>query len=305
MALRSTQSRVRSHKNPQQHQGISPLLPLGGVAAALLVGVALYCANDVTPLAPKEAPPVAAKTSVAAKKPSAKPTPAKAPAPVETAPAPKPTVEKSKAPSDPYTALNTELDQAPAPAPAPSPTPVVPAADPGESVTVKRVIDGDTVVLSDGRKLRLVGMNTPERNRPLYKEATEALKALVEGKELTLRFDVDRVDQYRRSLGYLYSGDLFVNGEIVRQGLAYCYTWKPNVGHIDELVVLQREARAANRGLWALDAPSPASSYVASRSAHRFHRESCRRAPKGTGLSWEDRNQALDQGLNPCEDCDS
>ncbi len=302
MALSSTQSRVRSRKNPKQRQGISLLLPLGGAVAALLVGIALYCANDGVPVAPKKAPPIVAQTPIAdtppAKPPAAKPVVAEKPAAQ-----PKPTVEKAATPEDPYGALGKELEQAPLPTPKvePANAPV----DAGEPVTVKRVIDGDTVVLNDGRKLRLVGMNTPERKRPLYKEATEALRKLVEGKQLTLRYDVERIDHYRRSLGYLYSGDLFVNGEIVRQGLAYCYTWKPNVEQRDELLVLQKEARAANRGLWALDLPPAASNYVAGRSSHRFHRENCKRAPKRTALSWPDRNHALDEGLNPCEDCDS
>ena len=129
MAIRSTQSRALSHKKPQHRQGISALLPLGGVAAALLVGIALYCANDATPLAPKTPPPSVAKTPIAPKAPSVKPTPAKAPtvAP-KAAPAPKTVVENTpEAPSNPYTALNKELERAPAPQATPKPDSAVPA----------------------------------------------------------------------------------------------------------------------------------------------------------------------------------
>jgi micrococcal nuclease len=297
MAPRKTQSRVRQ---AQSTRSGSALLPLGGAAILLLLGVAVYTGTQAAPapmaLAPKPSAPAEAE-------PTSTPIEAPAPATLETPAARVSEEPKPVSSTSPYAQLQEELLEEPAPEAAPIPEPAPEEA--GERVRVKRVIDGDTVVLSDGRKLRLVGMNTPERKRPLYKEATEALRELVDGEELTLRYDVEQIDQYRRSLGYLYKGDLFINGEIVRQGLAYCYTWKPNVAHYDEFVELQQEARAANRGLWALDRPAPATTYVASRQAHRFHRENCRRAPKRSGLTWSQRNEALDQGLNPCEDCDS
>ena len=114
-----------------------------------------------------------------------------------------------------------------------------------EVAQVVRVVDGDTVKLADGRKVRLIGINCPERDRPLYGEATRALKDLVEGQQVTLEFDAEARDKYKRVLAYLHKDDLFVNGEIVRLGLAYCYTWKPNTAHMDDLVRFQVSAREA------------------------------------------------------------
>lgn len=173
-----------------------------------------------------------------------------------------------------------------------------------EVVRVKRVVDGDTLELSDGRKVRLVGINTPERGEPLYPEASAALKELADGAQVTLEFDQERTDQYKRMLAYVFKGELFVNGELVRRGLAYCYTWEPNTAHQDELVTFQRQARGARRGLWGMTPPAPESVYVADGRGHRFHRGSCGRVARiSSRLEFRTRDDALDAGQNPCNEC--
>lgn len=175
---------------------------------------------------------------------------------------------------------------------------------PTEAAKVVRCIDGDTVELADGRRLRLVGINTPEKDRPLYGDAKALLKQLVEGRDVTIEWDKDRVDQYKRNLGYLHLDDLFVNGEIVRQGLAYCYTWEPNTAHHDEFITFQRQARSAKTGLWGLPLPAPESVYAADRTGHRFHRPSCARVGRmKSRIDFKSRDEALDAGQNPCDEC--
>jgi len=91
-----------------------------------------------------------------------------------------------------------------------------------ESVVV-RVIDGDTFVLDNGEKVRLLGINAPEKGQRCYDEATNALKDLVEGKKVRLEKDkVDR-DVYGRLLRYVFVDNTFVNAELLRQGYAFPY----------------------------------------------------------------------------------
>jgi endonuclease YncB( thermonuclease family) len=127
----------------------------------------------------------------------------------------------------------------------------IPTPSDGERITVARVVDGDTVELADGRRVRYIGINTPERGQPLYEEATDANRRLVEGQAAWLALDVQPVDQYGRTLAYLWVGDRFVNLEMVRQGYANAYTAPPNVRYSEAFRAAEQQAREAEEGLWA------------------------------------------------------
>ena len=128
-----------------------------------------------------------------------------------------------------------------------------------QEALVERVVDGDTVVLSGGTRVRYIGVDTPELHHPkkpiqaYAREAMEFNRKLVESKKIRLEFDVERHDKYGRLLAYVYLEDgTFVNGELVRQGYAHTLTIPPNVKYADLFVKHQREAREAKRGLWGL-----------------------------------------------------
>jgi len=130
---------------------------------------------------------------------------------------------------------------------------------------VERVVDGDTirVRLGDGVEVvRYIGMDTPETVHPTRgvepygKEASEANRALVEGKVVRLYFDVERRDRYGRLLAYVCVGELFVNAELLRRGYAQLMTVPPNVRFVDLFVRLQKQAREAGRGLWVEPPPA-------------------------------------------------
>lgn len=123
-----------------------------------------------------------------------------------------------------------------------------------------RVIDGDTIELADGERVRYIGMDTPEM-RPVEawaKAATEANRELVEGQSVIIVPDVELRDRYGRMLAYVYVDSIFVNAELVRRGLAQVATYPPNVRYQDYFLKLQREAREARRGLWSDDPALPA-----------------------------------------------
>ena len=100
---------------------------------------------------------------------------------------------------------------------------------------VSKVIDGDTVELGTGEKVRLLGINTPERGQPYYEESKKRLKELIEGKEVTLEKDITDKDQYGRLLRHVFLDNENVNTKLVREGLATVYTISPNVKYDKEL----------------------------------------------------------------------
>jgi micrococcal nuclease len=130
----------------------------------------------------------------------------------------------------------------------------------GVDIAVERVVDGDTIVVTGRRNVRLIGVDAPETkdpNRPVGcygKEASGFLASLVpEGTAVRLVGDVEQEDRYGRLLAYVYrrSDGLFVNAELVRAGYADVLTIPPNVAHADEFVALAAQARLTSQGLWA------------------------------------------------------
>ena len=137
-------------------------------------------------------------------------------------------------------------------------------------ILVSRVVDGDTLVLENGERVRLIGIDTPELHesakldrdarstgqdpraiQELGRQAYEVTKNLVEGKRVSLEFDAQRFDRYKRLLAYVYLLDgTFVNAEIVKLGYASLMKIPPNIKYAVLFVQLYAEARQAKRGLW-------------------------------------------------------
>lgn len=117
--------------------------------------------------------------------------------------------------------------------------------------TVIKIVDGDTidVQLSSGPiRVRLHGVDTPERGQPGGKEATGALTGLVQGKEVDIEpFSQDRYD---RMIGIVYRGDLNVNLELVKRGHAWAYRQYMRKED-SQLCIAEAAARTATKGLWA------------------------------------------------------
>ena len=126
----------------------------------------------------------------------------------------------------------------------------------GDLVKVIRVVDGDTIEIEGGEKVRYIGMDTPETVDPRKPvqcfgiEASAKNKELVGGKMVRLEKDITDRDKYNRLLRYVWVGDTFINLELVKQGFAYSYFYPPDIKYQDQIVKAQQEAREAKQGLW-------------------------------------------------------
>jgi micrococcal nuclease len=115
------------------------------------------------------------------------------------------------------------------------------------------VIDGDTIEVREAgssKRVRYIGIDTPERVDCYYRESTAKNAELVAGKEVRMEKDISETDRFGRLLRYVYIDETFVNAELVRLGYAAASTIPPDVRNADLFVRLAREAREGNRGLW-------------------------------------------------------
>lgn len=127
-----------------------------------------------------------------------------------------------------------------------------------QQVKVLRVIDGDTIELESGQKVRYIGIDTPETVDPrrdpqcFGKEASSYNKELVEGKEIYLEKDVSETDRYGRLLRYIYleENDISINEQLVREGYAVASSYPPDVKHQEKFRLAEQEARNNQKGLW-------------------------------------------------------
>jgi endonuclease YncB( thermonuclease family) len=125
-----------------------------------------------------------------------------------------------------------------------------PSAATDRHATIRAVIDGDTAVLADGRRIRYLGINAPERGEPLFTEAKAFNRRLAEGRRVRLEGDAVSEDRYGRLLNYVYVGNEMVNARLVEEGLAHVLVIPPNLKHVDRLLEGQRRARFTRLGIW-------------------------------------------------------
>jgi len=180
---------------------------------------------------------------------------------------------------------------------------------------VARVIDGDTIELENGERVRYIGIDTPETKHPSKpveyygREADSANRSLVEGKEVSLEFDVQERDQYGRLLAYVYVGDIFVNAWLVENGYAQVMTTPPNVRYAERFLELQQKAREEEKGLWGekgrsvgRESGSDTTTVFVTKTGKKYHRKGCRylrysRIPISL-------REAVSEGYEPCKVCE-
>lgn len=132
----------------------------------------------------------------------------------------------------------------------------------GGAVQVASVVDGDTVVLKDGRQVRLVGIQAPKLALgranftpwPLAETAKSALEQLVAGETVELRLPPQAMDRHGRVLAHLVrqTDGAWVQGEMIRRGMARVYSFADNRVLATALLALEQSARAQQHGMWRL-----------------------------------------------------
>ena len=156
--------------------------------------------------------------------------------------------------------------------------------------------------------MRFLGIDTPElkEKQPYAEEAKEYTKSLCHKKDVYLTFEGEREDHYGRLLAFVWvptnGGFLCVNEGIIAEGLAFVYipNQKAKTKNFDKLVALQKEARAAKRGLWATFKDYDV---VITANGSAFHKRGCQHLSKIKNLTQLKATQASDQGLHPCRTC--
>lgn len=164
--------------------------------------------------------------------------------------------------------INTQLPSLQNKLITPSPKPTLANVLPAyiQTAIVTKVIDGDTIEIDTGQKIRYIGIDTPETQHPTKglecfgQEAKAKNKELIEGRRVRLIRDVSETDRYGRLLRYVYLTDItpsassegfFVNEYLVKEGYAYAATFPPDIKYNDYFKKLQDQAMQDKKGLWS------------------------------------------------------
>ena len=125
-----------------------------------------------------------------------------------------------------------------------------------QKVKVIRVIDGDTIEIEGGQKIRYIGMDTPETVNPetpvqcFGQEASVKNKELVGGKIVELEKDVSETDKYGRLLRYVWVNGSMVNEQLIKEGYARIETFPPDIKYANRFLIDEKVAKIKKLGLW-------------------------------------------------------
>ncbi len=185
-----------------------------------------------------------------------------------------------------------------------------------EEVVVVDAHDGDTITFEDGRRCRLIGLDTPELGRgaetpePGALEARDRIRQLVIGRRARLEFEKDKEDDYHRLLAYVWiqdaaGKDLMVNETLLREGMGSVYPHSATKRYAEAFVRAQLAARRARAGIWREPWTGNAPYYVAY-NQEVFHSSTCDgilKANKEKEIRFATLDEALDTGRAWCRNC--
>ncbi|MCW4043110.1 MAG: lamin tail domain-containing protein [Candidatus Bathyarchaeota archaeon] len=118
-----------------------------------------------------------------------------------------------------------------------------------ESNIVVEIIDGDTIILENGSKIRLIGINAPEKGYLYYIKAKESVKSLILFQNIRLESDMEERDDYNRLLRYVFVDDIFVNLWLVEEGYAHVFM-ESGLKYENQLNEAETNARLQELGIW-------------------------------------------------------
>jgi endonuclease YncB( thermonuclease family) len=178
--------------------------------------------------------------------------------------------------------------------------------------TVKWVNDGDTIVLTNGWRVRYIGIDAPEidhenqKAQPFGYQARSFNQKRVLSQKIGIEFDKERHDRYGRLLAYIFLADgSFLNERMLENGLAYYLHLRPNVRYHKRLLKAQQEAMKAQKGLWH-NWKKKEGRYIGNQNSKRFHRFEC---PNAKNIKRKNRTpfftkwDAFHAGYAPAKKC--
>jgi len=146
---------------------------------------------------------------------------------------------------------------------------------------VKWVNDGDTIVLTNGWRVRYIGINAPEidhenqKAQPYGYLARSFNKKIVGSQKIVLEFDEERRDRYGRLLAYIFLADgSCLNSRMLENGMAFYLYRRPNVKYDKRLLKKQQDAMKAQKGLWR-NWKEAKGKYIGNQKSKRFHQVTC------------------------------
>lgn len=180
------------------------------------------------------------------------------------------------------------------------------------SAIVERVVDGDTIVLDSGDKVRFILVNTPEsvhpdtsKNTAFGKIASDFTKEHLESQVVYLEKDVSDTDRYGRLLRYVYLDDgTFFNELLVREGYAQVATFPPDVKYLDLLLEAEQYARENELGLWGETIKTDY--WMGSKNSDKYHVPYCKFASQileHNIIIFNSIEEAVEKGYVPCGHC--
>jgi len=177
---------------------------------------------------------------------------------------------------------------------------------------VKRVVDGDTILLNNHRLVRYIGINAPEtahgdkRAEPFGDAARKYHLDLLANKRVFLAYDREKTDRYGRTLAYVYTHDKeLINRRLLEQGWAYCLYKKPNIRYHQSFLMAQRYAMQHQKGMWR-GWKVRKQVILGNKRSRRFHRQN---RPPGHNIARSNRIffssiwEAFWEGYAPCRHC--
>ncbi len=178
---------------------------------------------------------------------------------------------------------------------------------------IKWVHDGDTIVLTDGRYVRYIGINAPEiahdnnKAEALGYEAKNYNKSLVRSKTVRLEFDKEKYDRHGRLLAYVFLlNGTFINKKMIEKGYAYALLRSPNLKYEKILIQTQRDAMSAKKGMWRNWNDKEDEEYLGSKRSKRFHLTTCpygNKIKKRNRIFFTRKWDAFWSGFAPCKRC--
>ncbi|MGR3317896.1 MAG: thermonuclease family protein [Candidatus Anammoxibacter sp.] len=116
---------------------------------------------------------------------------------------------------------------------------------------VKKVIDGETVLLESGEIVKYIGIEIPQNGSKRFEEAKDFNKLLIDKKDIRLQFDIQGRDSHGNLLAYVFVEGIFVNAEIIKHGFSGFVPHPKNIQYHELFAVLESEAIRHKKGVWS------------------------------------------------------